>query len=231
MADVINVNEFIFGRTKAEKKLAVLDSLSDADIRKATSATILRIYNECHGDRDRFYISSDRRAGNNWDSTIEFIYEWKGNAMICLYVQNSSTDSSECEYYNTFNSGNRYNGYCDHLNKRFTYDANDIANVIRCILKEYVYYTYIEKAERERKERIAKVLNWKIYNPVCNQFYDEWRCKYESGGWNSRTPNKDRYHRAEKAVKAYVEEHIDELDGKSVEELQNIYRNIFRNTD
>ena len=80
------------------------------------------------------------------------------------------------------------------------------------------------------KECIAKLLGWRIYNPVCNKFYAEWRCEYEIGGWGDR-PNTDRYHRAEKAVKEYVEQHIDELAGKSVEELQKIYSDIFRNTD
>lgn len=231
----INVNEFIFGRTKAEKKLQVLDAMSDNDIRKTSDATILRIYKECRGKdsdgkpNDRFWIKCDRRAGNNWNSTIEFIYEYKGKPYLCLYVQNSSTDTSTCDSYTNFNYGSKYNGSC-RLGS-FTYDADEIAGVIRCILKEFVYYKYIEREERERRERIAKVLHWKIYTPVCNHFYDEWRCKYESGGVFSSTPRLDRYHRAKKAVEDYVEQHIDELDGKTTEELQAIYRKIFRETN
>ena len=230
----INVNEFIFGRTKAEKKLQVLDAMSDNDIRKASDATILRIYKECRGKdsdgkpNDRFWINCDRRAGNNWNSTIEFIYEYKGRAMVCLYVQNSSTDTSTCDSYANFNYGSRYNGSCSLGS--FTYDADEIAGVIRCILKEFVYYKYIERAEREHKEKIAALLHWKIANPVYNKFYDLWRCKYESGGWRD-TPNTDRYHRAKKAVENYATEHVDELTGMSAEELQKIYSDIFRNTD
>ena len=242
MKQAFNINEFVFGRTKAEKKLEVLDSLNGTELRKTTDATILRIYKECRGKDsdgkpyDRFRISNDRRAGNLlggtnfWNSLIEFIYEYNGRAYICFYVQNSSTDSGECVSYDRFKSGTEYRGYCDRLNTYFRYDSEDIANVIRCILKEFVYYKYIERAERERREKIAKALHYKIYNPVCNQFYDEWRCKYEMHSWSS-TPRLDRYHRAEKAVKNYVEEHIDELDGKSVEELQDIYRRIFRSTN
>ena len=243
MAQAFNINEFVFGRAKAEKKVEVLDSLNGTELRKATDATILRIYKECRGKDsdgkpyDRFHINNDRRAGNLlggtnfWNSLIEFIYEYNGRAYICFYVQNSSTDSSECVSYDRFKSGTEYRGYCDRLNTYFRYDSEDIANVIRCILKEFVYYKYIERTERERREKIAKALHYKIYNPVCNQFYDEWRCKYESGGVFRSTPRLDRYHRAEKAVKNYVEEHIDELDGKSVEELQDIYRRIFRSTN
>ena len=242
MEKVFNVNEFIFGRTKAEKKLEVLDSLNGYELRKATNDTMLRIYRECRGKdsdgkpNDRFWINNKRRAGNClggcnfWNSTIEFLHEHRGNACIMFYVQNTKTDGSESVRYDTFKSGSEYRGYCDYLDTYFRYDSDDIANVIRCILKEFVYYKYIERAARERREKIAKALHYKIYNPVCNQFYDEWRCKYEMHSWSS-TPRLDRYHRAEKAVKEYVEEHIDELDGKTPEELQAIYRQIFRNTD
>ena len=238
-----NINEFVFGRTKAEKKLEVLDNLSGNELRKATNETILRIFKECRGKDsdgkpyDKFYIKNDRRAGNClggsrfWNSTIEFIHEYRGKACIEFYVQNCKTDWSESVDYDRFKANTEFRGYCDHLDTYFRYDSTDIANVIRCILKEFVYYKYIERAERERKERIAKVLHWKIYNPVCNQFYDEWRCKYEGYGFNCSTPRTDRYHRAEKAVKEYVEQHIDELDGKTTEELQAIYRKIFRDTD
>ena len=229
----ININEFLFGRTRAEKKLETIKAMSDADIRKATSVTILRIYKECkEKGRDRFYISSDRRVGNNWCSTIEFIYEYKGKPMLCLYVQNSSTDSSECVSYIEFNGANRYNGYCRNLGKSFTYDSSDIARTIRCILMEYVYWKYIEKAERERSENIRKVL-YEVgkFGKVCDYFYDDWRCKYEMGGWNSPTPRTNRYYRAKKAVVSYVEEHLDELIGKTSEEVQSIFKQIFRNTD
>ena len=236
MENRINVNEFIFGRTKAEKKLQVLDAMSDNDIRKTSDATILRIYKECRGKdsdgkpNDRFWIDNKRRAGNNWNSTIEFIHEYKGKAYICFYVQNTKTDWGENVSYDTFKSDVKYRGYCDYLNTYFTYDSADIANVIRCILKEFVYYKYIERAERERREKVAALLHWKIYNPVCNHFYDEWRCKFEDS-WRGSTPRTDRYHRAEKAVKNYVQEHADELFGKSAEELQAIYRRIFRETE
>lgn len=224
----IDINKFLFGRTKAEKKLEVINNLSVRDLFNVTDATILRIYKECHGDRDRFYLNSERRAkaGNNWNSNIEFIYEYNGRPYVCLYIQNSSTDSSITKSFAEFKRGGTWYG---HIAGSYSYHTDDVARVIRGIIAEYVYWKYIEKTERERKERIAKVLDWKIYNPVCNQFYSEWRCKYESGGWRD-TPNTDRYHRAEKAVKEYVEQHIDELVGKSVEELQAIYRRIFRET-
>jgi hypothetical protein len=234
MEKSINVNEFIFGRTRAQKKLEVLDAMSDIDIRKVTDATLLRIYKECRGKdcdgkpNDRFWIKSDRRVGNDWNSTIEFIYEYKGKACLCLYIQNSSTDSSITKSLDEFKRGG---SWCGSIRGTYTYSMEDVSRTLRCILKEFVYYKYIERAEREHKEKIAALLHWKIANPVYNKFYDEWRCKYEMGGWNIRTPNTDRYHRAKKAVEGYATEHVDELTGKSAEELQKIYSDIFRNTD
>lgn len=225
----IDINKFLFGRTKAEKKLEVINNLSVRDLFNVTDATILRIYKECHGDRDRFYLNSERRAkaGNNWNSNIEFIYEYNGRPCVCLYIQNSSTDSSITKSFAEFKRGGTWYG---HIAGSYSYHTDDVARVIRGIIAEYVYWKYIEKAERERKERIEKVLDWRIYNPVCNQFYDEWRCKYDGGYPGAPHDRIDRYHRAEKAVKEYVEQHIDELAGKSVEELQAIYRRIFRET-
>ena len=230
--ETIDINKFLFSRTKAEKKLKVLDRLSGTELRKVTNETMLRIYKECCEGRDRFYIKSDRRAGNDWNSTIEFIYEYKGRAYVCLYVQNSSTDSSECVSYGEFNGSAKYRGYCDRLTMFFTYNSEDIANVIRCILKEYVYWKYIEKDERERAERIRKTL-YEVgrYGHICDEFYTDWRCRYEGFGFMSPTPRTDRYHRAKKAVENYFTEHIDELYGKPADELQALIRKIFRNTD
>jgi hypothetical protein len=94
-----------------------------------------------------------------------------------------------------------------------------------------VYYKYIEREEREKKEKIASLLHWQIVNPVYNHFYEEWRCKYQGGYPGAPHDRLDRYRRAKKAVEDYATEHVDELTGKPTEELQSIYTNIFRNTD
>jgi hypothetical protein len=229
-----NVNEFIFGRTRAEKKLQVLDSMSDADICKISNASIIRIYKECRGKdsdgkpNDRFWINSKRRVGNNWNSTIEFIYEYRGNACLCLYIQNSSTDSSIIKTLDEFKRGGTWYG---SISGSYTYRSEDIARTLRCILKEFVYWKYIEKAEREHKEKIASLQHYKIYNPVVNKFYADWGCKYDGGYPGAPHDRIDRYYRAKKAVESYVAEHVDELIGKPAEELQAIYCDIFRNTD
>lgn len=215
---------FIFDNNiKPQDKLVMIDKMSDADVRKTTSATMMRIYNECKGDgRDRFCIDCDRREGNHWDSTIEFLYEYKGQPYLCIYVQNSSTDSSTCDSYANFNRGERYNGYCEYLNKRFIYDSEDIANVIRCILKEYVYYTYIEKDAREMAKKMDEIGGYKVINPLLNALYkkhDIWHSSDTS--WKRKA-----YFHAEKTLKSYIKDNFNELYGKSIDELNEIYREI-----
>jgi hypothetical protein len=216
--------------------LHFIKTLSKEEIRKATNDTILRIFKECCNGRDKFYIKSERRAGNNlggsniWNSCIEFIYEYKGKAYINFYVQNTKTDWSESETFDRFKSSSEYNGWCDYLGTRFRYDSDDVTNVIRCILAEYVYYTEIEKTEREEQERLNSILHYSIVNPVYNRFYNEWRCKYQGGYPGAPHDRLDRYHRGEKAVEEYAKANVDKLCGKSKEELQAIYTKIFEET-
>ena len=150
MKQTININNLLFSRTRAAKKLEIIRNLSNAEIRNTTEATMLRIYKECRGKssdgkpNDRFCIACERRKGNNWNSTIEFISEYKKKLYLTLYVQTSSTDSSAVVSYNEFNCSNKYYGYCESLNKHFTYNNDDIVRTIRCILEEYIYYKYID---------------------------------------------------------------------------------------
>lgn len=229
----IDINKMVFSDTPAENKLHYIKTLSKEEIRKTTDGTILRIYNECRGGRDRFYIDGSRRAGNNlggrsiWNSNIEFIYEYNGKAYIMFYVQNSKTDTSESVLYDRFNGGTEFSGWSDYLNTRFRYDDTDIANVIRCILAEYVYYTEVEKAAREEQERLNSILHHSIVNPVYDYFYDSYRLGNLPFSYASSTPAYKRYCEGKRAVAEYAKQNLDKLYGKSKEELQAIYRKVF----
>ena len=220
------INEFLFSsEVSDQRKLEVIKSLTPAQVRATTSKTILRILNECKPkDYDRLYIDGDRRVGNNWNSSIEFIYEHNGRPYLMFYVQNTSTDWSESVSYDTFNNSNGYRGYCDYLHTSFTYDQSEVVEVIRCILAEYVWFS-IERPQREQAERLASVSHYTIINPVLNKFYDELRCKYCQ---SHSDPRYKQYNRGEAAVKEYAKAHLEELYGKPKEELQSIYTKVFR---
>ena len=225
MVQSININEFLFGRTKAEKKLEVIKNLSAKEVMNVNDATIIRIYKECRDGRDRFYINSERRVGNNCNSTIEFIYEYQGRAILMLYIQNSSTDSSISKSLSEFKRGGTWYG---HIAGSYTYNSEDIVRTLRCILMEYVYWKYIERADREKAKKLAAIAGWQIINPVVDYFYKNMRLDNLPFSYATTTPRYDQYCKGKKALEEYPKEHFDELYGKSVEELQAIYKQVFR---
>ena len=225
MVQSININEFLFGRTKAEKKLEVIKNLSAKEVMNVNDATIIRIYKECRDGRDRFYINSERRVGNDWNSTIEFIYEYQGRAFLMLYIQNSNTDSSIGKSLSEFKRGGTWYG---HIAGSYTYNSEDIVRTLRCILMEYVYWKYIERADREKAKKLAAIAGWQIINPVVDYFYKNMRLDNLPFSYATTTPRYDQYCKGKKALEEYPKEHFDELYGKSVEELQAIYKQVFR---
>lgn len=233
MEKFIDINKMVFSNTPAENKLHFIKTLSKEEIRKATNDTILRIFKECCNGRDKFYIKSERRAGNNlggsniWNSCIEFIYEYKGKAYINFYVQNTKTDWSESETFDRFKSSSEYNGWCDYLGTRFRYDSDDVTNVIRCILAEYVYYTEVEKSQREEQERLNTITHYSIVNPVCNYFYERLRLDKLPFSYGTTKPEYKQYCRGKKAIEEYAKANLATLYGKSKEELKAIYMREF----
>lgn len=219
----INIQDFIFGDMTPEKKLETINKIGDEQIRRIKESTILRIIEECKNNNGEFRINLDRRAGNHWNSNIEYLYIYKGKAIIMFYVQDDSTDTSTSESYEVFNSKQTFRGHC-RLGS-FQYNSSDIAEVIRCILAEYVYYTYIEKDEREMYRRLDSIAGWKVTNPVFNYFFEKWDC------WHRMDYNENlrkAYYAGKKAVEEYAKEHLNELYGKPENELQDIYKKVFQ---
>jgi hypothetical protein len=219
----INIQDFIFGDMTPEKKLETINKIGDEQIRRIKESTILRIIEGCKNNNGEFRINLDRRAGNHWNSNIEYLYIYKGKAIIMFYVQDDSTDTSTSESYEVFNSKQTFRGHC-RLGS-FQYNSSDIAGVIRCILAEYVYYTYIEKDEREMYRRLDSIAGWKVTNPVFNYFFEKWDC------WHRMDYNENlrkAYYAGKKAVEEYAKEHLNELYGKPENELQDIYKKVFQ---
>lgn len=90
---------------------------------------------------------------------------------------------------------------------------------------EYVYYTYFDKGERERKKRLAE-----ISVPMKKVFNHYWNVHHMDIAYMHFPKEYDRYCDAKKAVCDYADKHLDELYGKSNEELESIYKKIFNDT-
>ena len=147
MEKVVDVNKFLFGKTEARKKLEVINTLNDLAICRATNTTILRIVRGCKGNDGRFYIRGDRKKGNDLDSTIEFVEIDKNNASLCLSVKDGCNEGTIEVHYNVFNGILGYEGYCESLQKHFSYSPHNVASVLRSILVEYIYCKYIDKGD------------------------------------------------------------------------------------
>ena len=94
-----NINNIIFTRTAPKKKLEIINSLSQGELLAITNNTILRIIKEAgRGDSNKtrckyktLFLSD---AGNNWNSKVTNIYNWKKDEVyLSVYIQGDDTDT------------------------------------------------------------------------------------------------------------------------------------------
>ena len=152
-----NINVELFKRYAPKKKLEIINNLSTSELLNTSTETLMRIVKEA-GTRvgsvrsKVLRISSARRSGNNWNSTVEAVEIHRGKLMLDIYVQMDSTDTNHFEPYSNFSKDGDYTGkvyttnrYGDSVPHYFTYDRQDKAAVIKSILLEYVYTKYAVK--------------------------------------------------------------------------------------
>ena len=73
-----NINQIIFTRTQPQKKVDIINHLTEAELMATTEATITKIVKEVgqrqYKSRDKsLRISYERRSGNNWNASIEAV--------------------------------------------------------------------------------------------------------------------------------------------------------------
>jgi len=150
-----NINQFLFTRTAPQKKLAVINNLSQYELLNVTTATITRIIKEAGYGKKGSPNKTLRltvTVGNDWNSDVESIYVWKGKLYIDFYLQYSNTDTSTEDTWSNFIYRGDYRGsykYTDRYDNPqtayFTYDEEDKARVIKAILKSYIKTKYASK--------------------------------------------------------------------------------------
>ena len=178
-----------------------------------------------------YHITNSRRVGNHWNSVVEGVYKGsKGGIFVDVYVQDDSTDTNVCEYFNTF-FGNDSSIVVRSNCGNARYDYEERANVMRSILIDYLYWDIIDREERERKQKVASLFNYTLVNPILNEFYEYYGLKYKYSTWayGGKSREYDAYLYAKKALQKYTQDNADELLGKSDEELTKIYRKFFSN--
>ena len=153
----VNINQELFKRYAPKKKLEIINNLTTTELLAATPETLMRIVKEAGtkagAARSKVLrISSKRRSGNDWNSTVESVEIHRGKLMLDIYVQMDSTDTNHFEPYSNFSKDGNYNGkvfttnyYGDSVPHYFTYDRQDKAKVIKSVLLEYLFTKYADK--------------------------------------------------------------------------------------
>lgn len=153
----MNINEMIFSRIAAKKKLEMVENLSESELLSVTSDTIKRMVKEVgsnyHKSRDkRLTLSPELRTGNNWNSDIEGVSVIKDRLYVDFYVQYSNTDTSTSETFENFFRRGDYRGcvigsdhYGNDRHYYFTYSESEKACCIRRLLLQYLHLKYKER--------------------------------------------------------------------------------------
>ena len=157
----MNINEFIFSRTQPQKKIDIINALTQDELLSTSEATIKRIVKDAGRrmwkTRDKeLRISHERRAGNAWNSLIEAVELIKGRLYLEVYLQYENTDTSTSEEYDDFFRNGNFRGEVRRLDRYgngrtyyFLYNLSDKASVMKSILLEYVYTKYADKLSKQ----------------------------------------------------------------------------------
>lgn len=178
-----------------------------------------------------YRISNERRKGNNWNSLVEGVYRnEKGTLFVDIYFQDDSTDCNDSERFDTFfSSASSVRVTSRICGATYTYDER--AEVMRSIVIDYIYWKVIDREKIERAEKIEKLKDYRIINPILNKFYNDNRLRYKTHiyMYGGKCVEYEAYKKGEKDLDAYIVSNVDNLDGKTNEELTSIYTKVFNN--
>lgn len=227
----MRVKEILFGEISAEEKLEKIKKLPNEVLLSATdiAKVLLEIIQQCGKDGE-FRIKNDRRVGNNWNSLVEGIRLYKNYLYVDVYIQSDSTDTNTSALYHDMLTGGG-SSYVESRLGTVKYREDDKAEVVRGFLLEYIYYKYIEADERKAAEMIRSLLDYKIINPICDHYFEEYGLFRLPFSYATTKPQYKTYCKCKKAIEEYIKEHYSELYGKSKEELTTIYNQVWKKTE
>lgn len=153
----MDINKFIFSRTAPAWKVEILENLTQAELLSITPATIVKMIKEAgtriYKSRDKeMRISYERRTGNDWNSEVEGVRNYKGNPMLDLYIQYENTDTSTSVRLDDFLKHGDYRGSIVRNDRcgnprsyYFTYTTANKARFVKSVLLEYINRKYKDK--------------------------------------------------------------------------------------
>jgi len=222
-----NLNDILFTQGDYQDKYAEINRISTDELLSISENTIKEIVSRCAGESQTLWI--EKRVGNDWNSLIENVSVNNGKLYVSIYVQGAKTDTSQSERFSTFFQSGEYVSNNNRLWETIRYNERQKAEAMRSILLECIYRLHNDEAKR--RQLVAKLSHYTIINPVKNHFYrklDLWHnqlSKYSSRG---SVVKNNGYHHAEKQLQDYIDKNAYNLLGKTTEELQKIYTNVFQ---
>lgn len=216
-------------KEQAFEQIEKINKMSDSDVIAFGKKHVNGIMDDAANKYGQYYISNDRRKGNNWNSLVEGLYRNKeGKLFVDIYFQGDSTDCNDSEYFDTFFSSASNVRVTSRICSA-TYSYDERADVMRSILIDYLYWKVIDREKIERAEKIEKLKDYRIINPILNKFYNDNRLKYKVM-YGGKCVEYDAYKKGEKDLDEYIVNNVDSLDGKTSEELTSIYTKVFNDS-
>lgn len=210
----------------AQAQIEGYKRMSDTEVINFGKRHINGILDEMKG---RIYLNRDRLAKRFWNSRVEGVYRSNGKLFVDIYFQGDSTDTNDCEYFNTFFDTSRENVRVTSHVCNSTYSLRERADAMRAILSEYLHWKIIDRDALDRAAAIRKLSGG--INPILNYYWDYYRLKYQYHAWSmgGKSVEYDAYKYAEKALDAYIAENYKELGKLTDEERSKHYNEWFGN--
>ena len=215
-------------KEQAFEQIEKINKMSDSDVIAFGKKHVNGIMDDAANKYGWYRISSERRKGNNWNSLVEGVYRSNGKLFVDIYFQGDSTDCNDSEYFDTFFSSASNVRVTSRICSA-TYSYDERADVMRSILIDYLYWKVIDREKIERAEKIEKLKDYRIINPILNKFYNDNRLKYKVM-YGGKCVEYDAYKKGEKDLDEYIDNNVESLDGKTSDELTSIYTEVFNNS-
>ena len=154
---MIDVNIELFKRISPVKKIEIIKNLKQDELLGISKETIIRIVKEIGRRKTdsrnyEFYVTPERRRGNDWNSFIEGLWLYKGKLSLITYIQLDDTDTTVIVPLNDFFKEETFRGsiktedfYGNIQTEYFVYGKRAKAEVIRSFCLEYINTKYKSK--------------------------------------------------------------------------------------
>ena len=154
---MIDVNTELFKRTAPVRKIGIIENLKQDELLGISKETIIRIVKDIGRRKTdsrnyEFYVTPERRRGNDWNSFIEGLWLYKGKLSLITYIQLDDTDTTVIVPLNDFFKEETFRGsiktedfYGNIQTEYFVYGKRAKAEVIRSFCLEYVNTKYKSK--------------------------------------------------------------------------------------